>query len=122
MAQVQAQGAQLAAIAKASEDKARAEFMATRPDLTEKLVEALAAKPLAEVQAIVNAIPRAGNPLAPPRLAATLPVGGAGYGLPPANAEMDRLMGIAPAASKLGVRETENLQIFGVPVADGAVK
>lgn len=121
MAQVQAQGAQLAAIAKAAEDAERATFMATRPDLTKELVAALATKPLAEVKAIVAAIPAAGNPLAPPTLAAAVPRGNGPLAASP-NADMDRRMGIMPTGTKLGVVETDNLQIFGVPVAAGVTK
>ena len=105
MAQVRQQGEQLAAIAKREADQARASFLATRPDLNPELVKALADKPLAEVQAIVNAIPKAGNPLAPatgsmPRGANT---GELAYRANPDFAELDQEFGLAQAAPRTHV-------------------
>lgn len=101
--------------AAADEAKARAEFLATRPDLNEKLLAALATKPLAEVKAIVEAIPPVGNPLVPKL--ATVPVqGGAPASLDAklVDPTMARVMGLTGPEDYSKVTVVDGVQTFGV--------
>lgn len=115
--QVRAQGEALKAMADRDAANARAAYLATRPDLPAKLVAAMADKPLAEVKAIVDAIPVTGNPLVP-KLAASVPHGdklAGGHEAPELAAQLDARMGITSGYT-LGVKEDEFTQTFGVRV------
>jgi signal peptide peptidase SppA len=103
VATVQAQGRELASLKSAAAAKERADFLATRPDLSAEVINSLAALPLPQLKIAVNAIPKtAGNPLAPPAPRATV---GAGQGGPLTareqlaarpNPELDRIAGLTP--------------------------
>jgi len=86
---LQQANARIAALEASAASRARAEFMASRPDLTPDLVKALAAEPnLDKVKSIVNAIPKPKTPAAT-ALAVTGTLGegqdkASGGGLPPA--------------------------------------
>jgi ClpP class serine protease len=85
------------------EDVERREFLASRPDLNAELVTVLQSKPLAEVRAIVNAVPK---PETPNHAAGAVVQSTRGEGQTSPNdgrvvaspefAWMDRMMGLAP--------------------------
>lgn len=120
-AQVQTLAAQVRELTAKNENADRAAFMATRPDLAPELVKVLATKPLAEVKAIVGAIPA---PVAPTQAqltatASTVPATrGEGQGDPtpaptPAFADMDARMGITKFGMGV-VEKTPHAISFGV--------
>lgn len=99
----------------ALEAHAREQFLATRPDLAAEFVAQLQTKPLAEVRALVNALPKA---KAPSRAATATPSATRGQGqgtaggtqpavVDPEIARIDRMMGRTPQRSnKCEVRGT----------------
>lgn len=114
-----------------SETKERATFLASRPDLPAELVKVLEKKPLAEVKAIVTAIPKPAKP-AKANLAAAAQVQatrGAGQGDgagddAPELVDEDRLLDEAMGlrAHSGGVRRQGTKMVFGAMSADAAAK
>jgi ClpP class serine protease len=109
------------------EDVERREFLASRSDLNAELVTVLQTKPLAEVKAIVNAIPKSETPN-PAAGAVVQSTRGEGQQSPtdgglvssPEFAWMDRKMGLAPQVG--GVRREGTSLVFrtGEPAAKPA--
>jgi ClpP class serine protease len=100
----------------------RREFLGSRPDLAPGLVKVLDGKPLAEVRAIVNAIPAPRMPKLGDRAAAAsvAPTHGKDAGtpsrLPPAEkAALDAAMGLS-AKQSIGVEKSAHLLVLGAPV------
>jgi len=100
----------------------RREFLSSRPDLPAGLIGVLANKPLAEVRAIVGAIPAPRSPKLGDRAAAAsvTPTQGEGaatpHRLPPeAKAQLDREMGLAEKRS-VGVEKSNYKLVLGAPV------
>ena len=129
-ATVQAQGAKIASLeatltaeraerAKASEAAARAEFLATRPELSTEVKASLEGLPLERVKQIVNAIPKASNPLA-----VAPEVGAVKVGLTPttpaSNPQLAAQMGLVEFERRSVVSADGIVQSFGVPVVKGS--
>jgi signal peptide peptidase SppA len=132
-AQTNTLSARITKLERESEDRERSAFLASRPDLAPELVKVLEKKPLAEVKAVVNAIPKPAKP-AKPRLAAAAEVPatrGDGQGDPssipedaPEGADLDReldeAMGLRATAG--GVTRKGTKTTFGVMSAAAAAK
>jgi ClpP class serine protease len=101
-------------------------FLAARKDLPQALVTTLSTKPLAEVKAIVNAIPKPKTPK--PAATATVPsTRGTGQGEPapaggsadPELARIDRMMGVAKTPSAKAELKGNTLYLGRAPESDG---
>jgi len=103
----------------AQASRERTELIASRPDLPAELVATFERLELAEIKAIIKAVPKAAMPLKP--VITTVPVpqgkthGAPGRTLPPEQqAKLDARMGLAPAA-KLVNKRIGNTTFVGVP-------
>jgi len=121
-ARVNELGAEVAQLKRSNESSERRTFLASRPDLSKDLLKVLDGKPLAEVKAIVNAIPKA---KAPKHAASAATVGGTrGEGQGDAGGEtagtefdaVDAAMGVRALAS-IGTKREGDTVILGAPVA-----
>jgi ClpP class serine protease len=114
--------ARVARLEAQNEGLQRREFLSSRPDLSPDLVRVLATRPLADVRAIVGAIPapkspKLGDKAAASRVTATAgDVGAIASRLPPAEkAQLDREMGLS-AQRSIGVEKTVHKLVLGAPV------
>jgi ClpP class serine protease len=115
----------------AQASRERTELVASRPDLPAELVATFERLELAEIKAIIKAVPKATMPLKPVVTTVAVPQGKThgtpGRTLPPEQqAKLDARMGLAPAA-KLVNKRIGNTTFVGVPedyklpsAADGA--
>lgn len=119
----------IAKLERKQEASDRREFLATRPDLAPEFVKVLETKPLAEVKALVNAIPKPKASKLGQHAAAATPSATRGEGqgdgvasrLPPEQkAELDARMGLS--AQKTGVVNTPHKLTLGGPVPTSAGK
>lgn len=119
-AALSAQSKRLAKLEAQREGEERKALFASRPDLDPALVKVLETKPLAEVKAIVDAIPK---PKVPKPAAASTVTGTRGEGqgegtaarLPPEEkARLDAMMGLTPMAS--GVKNEAHRLVLGAAV------
>lgn len=120
--------ASVEALQRQNEELERAQFLASRPDISKELLGVLRTKPITEVKAIVNAIPKpeTAKPAATTTVAATrgkTQGGGAHGATAPTNEsgrgeEMDRRMGLAASAG--GVRREGNSLIISPPFGGNA--
>lgn len=119
---VQKQGAELAAVRAELETSKRVAFLATRPDLSQAVIDSLSGLPFDAVQKVVNAIPKVAGGPARASTAVVAATQGASHGnsIPLAGAGDFRMRAAFGLTSeKIGVAMAEDgvTQLFGVNVA-----
>jgi ClpP class serine protease len=116
--------AELAAIKASALAVERASLFASRPDLPKASIDAVRDLPIATAKRILDSLPVAKNPHAPPKVSASVGDPAVPLGSPlsaEASAALDAAFGLAPKAT-LGVsfNPLSGVQSFGVPVIAGS--